>query len=67
MSQACVAQSVAYRRLLAQSLAWSIFFLTIDESHNNRTHSSVTTVHGLDVVHVGKQPLALKEYCEKYQ
>ena len=46
--------------------AWPIFFPRIDDSHCNRIHSSLTTVHCFNNGYVGKQPVALKEYCAEY-
>ena len=48
---------------LVQSQAWAIFFHRIDDSHCNRIHSSLSTVHFSGSDHVGKQPVAWKEYC----
>ena len=41
--------------------AQPIFFPRIDDSHSDRIHSSLTTFHRFG--YVGKQPVALKEYC----
>ena len=48
---------------LVRSPAWPIFFLRIDDSHCDRIHFSLTTVHCFDNDYVGKQPLALEDYC----
>ena len=40
-----------------------IFFLRIDDLHCKRIHSSLTAVHCSDDGYVGKQPMALTEYC----
>ena len=46
--------------------ARAISFPRIHDSHCDRTHSSLTTVHCFDNVDVGKQPVACKEYCSEY-
>ena len=46
--------------------AWPIFFLRTDDSHCDRIHSSLTTVHCFDNGYVGKQRVAWKEYCAEY-
>ena len=47
--------------------AWPIFFPWTDDSHCNRIHSSLITVHCFNNGYVGKQPVAWKkEYCTKY-
>ena len=40
-----------------------LFFLRIDDSHCDRIHSSLTTIHCFDNGYVGKQPVAWTEYC----
>ena len=42
------------------SPARPIFFSGIDDSHCDRIHSSLTTVHCFDDGYVGKQPMAWK-------
>ena len=67
-----IAQSVAYRtwkqglqvRSPARPIPYS--FSRIDDSHWDRTHSSLTAVHCFDNGYVGKQPLGWKEYCVEY-
>ena len=54
------------RRLLVESPAWPILFPRIDDSHCNRIHSSLTTVHCFDNGYVGKQPVAWEEYYTQY-
>ena len=39
-------------------LSWPIFFSKIDDSHCDRIHSSLTTVHCFDDGYMGKQPMA---------
>ena len=41
-----------------EALAWPIFFLSIDDSHCNKIHSSLTAVHCFDNIYVGKQLVA---------
>ena len=43
-----------------------IFLSRIDDTHCDRIHSSLTTVHCFDNGYVGKQPVAWKEYCVEY-
>ena len=43
-----------------------IFFPTIDYSHCDRIHSSLTAVLCFDNGYVGKHPMAWKEYCAEY-
>ena len=50
-------------RWFVRSLARPIFFPRIDDSHCDRIHSSSTAVRCFDNGHVGKQPVAWKEYC----
>ena len=50
-------------RLLVRSMARSVFFPRINDNHCNRIHSSLTSVCCFDNGYVGKQPVALKEYC----
>ena len=40
-----------------------VIFPRIDNSHCDRIHSSLTAVRCFDNGHVGKQPVARKEYC----
>ena len=44
-----------------------IFFPGIDDSHCDRIHSSLTVVRCFDNEHVGKQPVAWKEYCAEHR
>ena len=37
-----------------------------DDSHCNRIHFSLTTVHCFNNAYVAKQPVAWKEYCAEY-
>ena len=43
-----------------------IFFPSTDDSHCDRIHSSLTTVECFDNGHVGKRPVAWKEYCVEH-
>ena len=43
-----------------------LFIPRIDDSHCDRIHSSLTAVRFFDNGHVGKQPVAWKEYCVEY-
>ena len=43
-----------------------IIFPSIDDSHFDRIHSSLTTVRCFDNGYVGKQPVAWEEYCAEY-
>ena len=51
---------------LVRSPAQPILFPRIDDNHCDRIHSSFTTVHCFDNGHVGKHPVAWKEYCAEY-
>ena len=62
----CLKLTSVFRRLLVQSLAQPILFLSIDDSHCNRIHSSLNAVHYFNNGYVGKQSVALKDYCEEY-
>ena len=42
------------------------FAVSIDDSNCNRTHSSLKAVYCFDDGHMGKQPVACKEYCAEY-
>ena len=55
-----------YSWSLVRSSARPIFFPRIDESHRDWIHSSLTAVYYFDSGYVGKQPMALKEYCAEY-
>ena len=44
----------------------TIFFPRIEDSHCDRMHSSLTSVHCFDNGNVGKQPVAWKECCVEY-
>ena len=39
----------------------------IDDSYYNMIHSSLTADHCFDNSYVGKQPMALEEYCVEYR
>ena len=54
------------RRSLVRYPAQPIFFLRIDDSHGEGSHSSLTAVRRFDHGYVGKQPVAWKEYCMEY-
>ena len=43
-----------------------IFFPRIHDSHSDRIHSSLCTVHCFDKGYVGKQSVAWKEHCVEY-
>ena len=40
--------------------------MRFDDSHSDRIHSSLISVHYFDNGNVGKQPVAWKEYCAEY-
>ena len=46
--------------------AWPIFFPRIDDSHCDRIHSSLTSVHCFDNGYVGNQQVGWKECCAEY-
>ena len=46
--------------------AQPIFFPRTDDSHCDRIHFSLITVHCFDNGYLGKQPVAWKEYCAEY-
>ena len=54
------------RRSLVRFLARSIFFSWIDDSHCDRSHSSLTAVCCFNNGYVGKQPVAWKECCVEF-
>ena len=58
--------SIESRRSLVRSPAHPTFFPRTDDSHCNRIHSFLTTVRYFNNGYVGKQPVALKEYCAEY-
>ena len=47
-------------------MARPIFLPRIDDSHCNRIHSSLATVHCFDNGYVGMQTVAWMEYCAEY-
>ena len=55
------------RRWLVRSPAGPIFFPRIDDSHCDRIHFSLTTVHFFNNGYAEKKPAAWKGYCAEYR